>query len=736
MTTGRPDQGAPPHVLIVDDDRELCDLLVLRLESRGYKASAVPSVAAALAALGREHYDAMLLDLRLEDGDGFEVLEGVRKRSTDLPVVVLTAHGSIDTAVESMRRGAFGFVTKPFQDHDLLQKLAHAVESYRLRREVAGLRRIVGGEGETWRLVGVSTAIEQVRETIARVAPSDVTVLVLGESGTGKELVARSIHAASNRAQAPFVAVNCAALTPDLLESTLFGHVRGAFTGAVTDHTGLFGAAEGGTLFLDEVGEAPPPVQAKLLRALQERRYTRVGSTAEQEADVRVLAASNRDLRQEVAEKRFREDLFYRLHVVPLAVPPLRERREDVTLLAEMFLERSAARHNLPVPRLGPRALAALSQHAWPGNVRELANVIEAAALLCGGDEIGPEHLPGVGLAQATAPPAALDGFSEGVSRLLGPYAQAEAPPLPSLRDARDAFDRSYLDTVLTRTAGNVTLAAKLAGRNRTDFYDLLRRHGRSAADYKRGELARAARRPSATRAPSQQGARRPHVAARRAPPAAPPTHGRMAHLPRAAPPTRGRTARRLPPSGAPPAHGRTARRPTGTAANGCTKQPFRCLKHRFRCNAQRLPTGRRARPRTAPAGPCGIVFRRNGNPCGERAARATIGLACRERSVGLPSNFRSLPAPRAAPGGRVLCWRRPSRCCRRRPTHDLPRPRRRRQARARRRCRTRARRARTRAHPTRRRRRTRAHRARRTRRRRRTQARRRRRTRSWRPRS
>jgi two-component system, NtrC family, response regulator GlrR len=488
MTQGRPERGTPARVLIVDDDRELCELLVLRLESRGYRAASEPGVAAALGALGREHYDAMLLDLRLEDGDGFEVLEGVRKRSADLPVIVLTAHGSIDTAVEAMRRGAFGFVTKPFQDHDLLQKLAHAVESYRLRREVAGLRRIVGGDGEAFRLVGVSPAIEQVRETITRVAPSDVTVLVLGESGTGKELVARAIHASSARAAQPFVAVNCAALAPELLESTLFGHARGAFSGAVADHEGLLAAAQGGTLFLDEVGETPPAVQAKILRVLQDRRYSRVGSAAEHEADVRVVAASNRDLRQEVSEKRFREDLFYRLHVVPLAMPPLRERREDVTLLAEMFLERSAARHSVPVPRLGARALAALTGHPWPGNVRELANVMEAATLLCGGEEIGPEHLPGVGLGQAASPPAALDDFAQGVGRLLGPYAQTEAPPLPSLREARDAFDRAYLDAVLSRTSGNVTLAAKLAGRNRTDFYDLLRRHGRSAADYKRND--------------------------------------------------------------------------------------------------------------------------------------------------------------------------------------------------------------------------------------------------------
>jgi two-component system, NtrC family, response regulator GlrR len=477
-----------PHVLVVDDDVELCELLALRLEAKGYRLSACHGVRSAIHYLGREHVDSVLLDLRLGDGDGFEVLEAIRKRSPDVPVIVLTAHGSIETAVDAMQRGAFGFLTKPFLDHDLLQKLKHATESCRLRREVAGLRRIVGATSEDARLLGVSPAIEQVREMIARVAPTEATVLVLGESGTGKELVARSIHALSGRSKGPFTAVNCAALAPELLESTLFGHVKGSFTGAASDREGLFGAARKGTLFLDEIGEAPPPVQAKLLRVLQERRFTKVGSTTEEEADVRVVTATNRDLRQEVAERRFREDLFYRLHVVPIAMPPLRERGEDVTLLAETFLLQSAARHGVPVPRLGARALASLVEHPWPGNVRELANVMEAAVVLCGGETIDPEHLAGVGLAGVTAPGDAIDDLTRGVDRLLGGYATAEAPDLPSLRDARDAFERAYLDAVLARSAGNVSLAAKLAGRNRTDFYDLLRRHGRSPSAAKRAD--------------------------------------------------------------------------------------------------------------------------------------------------------------------------------------------------------------------------------------------------------
>ncbi|OJY18077.1 MAG: two-component system response regulator [Myxococcales bacterium 68-20] len=483
MTTRRSEAGG--NVLVVDDDRELCELLSIRIEAAGYNVSVEHDVRGALAHVGRERVDAILLDLRLGQEDGFDVLDGVSKRSGDVPVIILTAHGTIDLAVEAMRRGAFGFVTKPFHDHDLLQKLEHTVESHRLRREVAGLRRIVGAPDERARLVGVSPAVERVREMVGLVAPTDTTVLILGESGTGKELVARSIHMLSARKDGPFVAVNCAGLSSELLESTLFGHKRGAFTGATSDREGLFGAAKKGTLFLDEIGETPMDVQAKLLRVLQERRFLPVGSTVEQEADVRIITATNRDLKQEVSEKRFREDLFYRLHVVPLAMPPLRERREDVTLLAELFLERAAARAGVAAPRLGARALSALSEHSWPGNVRELENVMEAAVLLCRDGEIDLDHLPGIGVSAPSDDPSASD-LAQAASRLMTSYASPDAPMPPPLREARDAFERAYLDAVLSRSNGNVTAAAKLAGRNRTDFYDLMRRHGRSPQEYKR----------------------------------------------------------------------------------------------------------------------------------------------------------------------------------------------------------------------------------------------------------
>ncbi|MBX3231293.1 MAG: sigma-54-dependent Fis family transcriptional regulator [Labilithrix sp.] len=467
-----------PHVLLVDDDQELCELLSIRIEAAGYRISVEHDVKGALARVGREQFDCVLLDLRLGNENGFDVLDGVAKRSAEMPVIMITAHGTIDLAVEAMKKGATGFVTKPFHDHDLLQKVKQTIEASRMRRELAGLRRLVGAPDDRTRLVGVSPAIERVREMIALVAGSDSTVLILGESGTGKELVARCIRALSSRKDGPFVAVNCAGLSAELLESTLFGHKRGAFTGAVADREGLFGAAKKGTLFLDEIGETPLEVQAKLLRVLQERRYTAVGSTMEQEADVRIIAATNRDLRQEIAEKRFREDLFYRLHVVPIAMPPIRDRADDIPLLAEMFLERAAARMNRPAPKLGQRALAVLTAHPWPGNVRELENVMEAAVLLCRSDELDVNHLPGIGTATSPAPAGGLSDIARGSEAMFAPYLPASAPAPPPLREARDAFERAYVHAILKRSGGNVTAAAKLAERNRTDFYDLMRRHG------------------------------------------------------------------------------------------------------------------------------------------------------------------------------------------------------------------------------------------------------------------
>jgi two-component system, NtrC family, response regulator GlrR len=479
--TERQDFKELPHILVVDDDEDLCELIELRLRHHGFRVSTEQNCRGALEVLAREVVDAMLLDLRLENENGLDLMVEVQQRSLDLPVVILTAHGSIDTAVEAMKRGAYGFLTKPFDDHELVQKLEHAVERVRLRREVEGLRRIVGEPSRTDRLLGTSAPIAAIRDLIARIAPSDASVLILGESGTGKEVAARSIHALSLRRERPFIAINCGALPPDLLESELFGYKRGAFTGAARDKEGLFAAAEGGTLFLDEIGDAPAPVQVKLLRVLQERSYLQVGATEARQANVRIIAATNRDLRAEVDAGRFREDLFYRLHVVPITMPPLRERREDIPLLAELFLTLGAAQHGQSRPHLAHDALAVLMRHDWPGNIRELANVVQGASLLSADGVLRPHHVHAVlpqrpgeppRTAAPSAPPETRAVEIPAVAQVLDP-----ATPLPPLRQARETFDRAYLEEALRRSGGNVSAAAKTSGRNRTDFHDLLRRY-------------------------------------------------------------------------------------------------------------------------------------------------------------------------------------------------------------------------------------------------------------------
>ena len=481
-------------LLIVDDDDDLRQDLVHLFRKQGHEVTAAVSGEDALNKAAHARFDVALLDLHLPGISGIDVLAKLKEQQPELEALMLTAHSSIETAVEAMRRGAYGFLTKPFDDHELLQKLEHAVERIALRREVAGLRRIVGAGAPRERLHGTSVGISHVREVIARVAPTDASVLILGESGTGKEVAARSIHELSLRATAPFVAVNCGALPADLLESELFGYVKGAFTGASRNKDGLLAAAEGGTLFLDEVGDAPLSVQVKLLRVLQERVYLRLGSTDPISADVRILAATNRELGADIENGRFREDLFYRLHVVPLRMPPLRECREDIPLLAEVFLSRAAAQHNLGSIHAAPEAVQALIGHTWPGNVRELANVVEGAAVLCREGRLGPEQLSAViaGLPRADAPTLARAAASQRDARDARSFTliselDAAGQGFPPLRVARDAFDRFYLEEALRRAAGNVSTAAKMAGRNRTDFHDLLRRHALQAADFRDG---------------------------------------------------------------------------------------------------------------------------------------------------------------------------------------------------------------------------------------------------------
>ncbi|XKE44918.1 two-component system response regulator GlrR [Halomonas organivorans] len=454
MTPSASPQAPTPgaHILLVDDDPSLLKLLGMRLESRGYRVTTAESGREALKRLDAHHPDLVLSDMRMDEMDGLALFQEIQRRLPGLPVIILTAHGSIPDAVSATRQGVFGFLTKPVDREELFATIEEA-----LAQTTAG-----GGDGDdAWReaIITRSPEMERILEQARMVATSDVSVLVTGPSGSGKELMAEAIHKASRRADKPFVAINCGALPEQLLESELFGHAKGAFTGAISEHRGLFQAADGGTLFLDEIGDMPLPLQVKLLRALQERQIRPLGSTASIPVDVRLISATHRDLGQAMHHGEFREDLFYRLNVVNLKLPPLRERAEDVPLLAKHLVAQAAARHKPFVKGFSREALNLLAGSAWPGNVRQLVNVVEQCVALTSAPMI-PEAL----VAQALA---------------------AEENALPTFNDARAGFERSYLIKVLKITEGNVTQAARIAGRNRTDFYKLLARHELEPSTFK-----------------------------------------------------------------------------------------------------------------------------------------------------------------------------------------------------------------------------------------------------------
>jgi len=382
------------RILIVDDEQSMRDMLAILLKKEGLDVRTAGSRTEAARALAAGDVDLVLTDVRLPDGDGIEVLRHVKAATPATAVVVMTAYGTSETAVAARKLGAEAYILKPFDVDELRVVVRDALANQRLREENVRLKREVGRSHGLERLIGVSPVMVSLFEMIRAVAPTSSTVLVTGESGTGKELVARAIHGLSGRGDEAFVSVNCGALPDTLLESELFGHVKGAFTDARQSKKGLFEAASGGTLFLDEVGETSPPMQVKLLRALQERRIRPVGGTAETDVDVRVIAATNVPLEDLVQQKKFREDLFYRLQVIPIRTPSLRERAEDIPLLAEHFLERFARQMGKRVAKVSEEAMACLKRHSWPGNVRELENVVERACALETTEAILAERLP------------------------------------------------------------------------------------------------------------------------------------------------------------------------------------------------------------------------------------------------------------------------------------------------------------------------------------------------------
>jgi two-component system response regulator GlrR len=465
------------HILVVDDNPNLLELIRMRLESADYRVSATAEEEAALSLLREQVFDLCIVDLMLANGDGLTLMDQIRAIRPDVPTIILTAHGTIESAVEAMRRGAYSYLTKPFERSDLLLQIERALEHRKLNWEIKRLKELLNERFDFANIIAHSGKMRAIIDVVTRIATLDSTVFIDGESGTGKELIAKAIHLASDRKDQPFVALNCAALPETLLESELFGHERGAFTGAVKSTKGLFTQAHGGTLFLDEIGDMPLATQSKLLRVLQERQFYPVGSEAPVAVDVRVIVATNKDLEEQVRRGLFRDDLFYRIHVIPVHLPPLRERKEDIVPLVDHFLKKCRQQMKKDVKGLTPEALRKLMLHDWPGNVRELENTIEYAVAMTRKDMVGDDYiLPG----KVTPQEAGLGVNGAREKSLAG------SEGLRSLKDARDAFERDYLTQVLALAEGNVSHAAKLAGKYRADFYDLLKKHDLRADDFKK----------------------------------------------------------------------------------------------------------------------------------------------------------------------------------------------------------------------------------------------------------
>ncbi len=446
------------RILVVDDEPEMATVIEQALTRRGYEVTQLQSADAAWELLEREDFDVVVTDINMKGMNGVELTERSARNRHDVPVIVITAFGSLETATAVLRAGAYDFITKPFEIDQLVVGVERAIQNRRLRQEVKRLRAEVGRSKPTSELMGDSSAMQKVHETIARVAETDATILITGESGTGKELVARALHKRSKRGEGPFIAINCAAMPESLLESELFGHVRGAFTDAKGAKKGLFLDASGGTLFLDEIGEMPQGMQAKLLRALEERTVRAVGASTETPFDARIIAATNRDLESLVEAGRFREDLYYRINVVHLALPPLRARGGDVLALAQQFITRYAEPMGKKVRGFSSAVGERLLAYAWPGNVRELQNCVERALALARFDEVTVEDLP----------PKVRD---------YKPSFVVVATEDPTDLVTMEEVERRYIDRVMEAVGQNKTQAAKVLGFDRTTLYRKLERY-------------------------------------------------------------------------------------------------------------------------------------------------------------------------------------------------------------------------------------------------------------------
>lgn len=448
------------QILVVDDEVSILRALERFLGEKGYGILTCNNYQSALKILGEGYVDLALVDLKLGSQDGIELIKQIAKISPRTASIIMTGYGSIETAVEAVKAGAFHYVTKPFEFADLTNLIQKALEHHKAHQENRILKKQLKEKYGFENIVGTSDSIKEIFDLVQRVADTDSTVLILGESGTGKELVARAIHYNSNRAHRPIVPVNCAAIPPELLESELFGHMKGAFTGAVSTRMGRFEMADGGTLFLDEIGDMSPQLQVKLLRVLQERRFEPVGSSRSVEVDVRIITATNKNLEQGVREGWFREDLFYRLNVIPIKIPPLRERRGDIPLLIKNFLEEFSSEHRAQSPHFSKECMDLLTQYSWPGNVRELENLIERLVILFPGQNILPSALPVKMIQPSGKITTSVNIPEEGIS----------------FKNVVSDFENELILKALEKTSWNKNKAATLLQLNRTTLVEKIKK--------------------------------------------------------------------------------------------------------------------------------------------------------------------------------------------------------------------------------------------------------------------
>lgn len=450
-----------PSILVVDDEQQILKAVQRYLGEKGYDVVTSDHYDGALSALSRQPFNVALIDLKLGDRSGIDLIAQIKKEHPETLCMIFTGYGTIDSAIQAVKAGAYHYITKPFRLEDLETLLSQALETRRVKRENQILKKEVSSKFAMKSLIGVSDPMKSVYSLIEKVADTDSTVLLLGESGTGKELVAKAIHYGSRRADRPMVAVNCGAIPEELLESELFGHVKGAFTGAVATRPGRFEMAEGGTIFLDEIGDMSPRLQVKILRVLQERKFEPVGSNKTMEVDVRIIAATNKNLEKAMKENYFREDLYYRLHVIPVRLPPLRERMEDVPLLLNFFMKRYAQENGRDLPHINNEAMFALSHYSWPGNVRELENMVERLVILKHEGDITMADLP--------------ERFHISSDEDRGTFVQIPETGL-SFKDVVDDFENQLILKALEKTGWNKNKAAQLLQLNRTTLVEKIKK--------------------------------------------------------------------------------------------------------------------------------------------------------------------------------------------------------------------------------------------------------------------